>query len=89
MTDVNEIQALHASLKGARHSAEQLAGIARRLEAADPHAEISEADLDELRRLTHANALAAQALRGFVETMLRRRGLIQEATVGEAGGEDE
>ncbi len=89
MTDVNEIQALHASLKGARHSAEQLAGIARRLEAADPHAEISEADLDELRRLTHANALAAQALRGLVETMLRRRGLIQETAVGETSGADE
>ena len=84
MTDSNEIQALQASLKGARRSAGELAGIVGRLEAADPHVEVGEADLDELRRLTHANALAAQALRGLVETMLRRRGKIQEAAVGES-----
>ena len=89
MGDANEIGALQASLRGARQSAERLAGVSGRVEAADPHAEIGDADLDELHRLALANAVAAQALRGFVETMLRRRGKIEEAAVGETSGEDE
>ena len=89
MGDVNEIRALQASLRGVRQTSEQLGAVSGRVEAADPHAEIADADLDELRRLTLAHAVAAQALRGLVETMLRRRGKIQEAAVVETSGGDE
>jgi multidrug resistance efflux pump len=89
MGDVNEIRALQAALRGVRQSTEQLADASARIESADPHAEIADADLDELRRLTLAHAVAAQALRGLVETMLRRRGKIEEVVAGNSGGGDE
>jgi hypothetical protein len=88
MTDVTEIEALKASLRGARGAAGALAAVAERVEATDPHADVADADLDELQRLTLANAVAAQALRGLVESMLKRRGkLAAEAAVetGSAG----
>jgi hypothetical protein len=74
MADATEIEALKASLRGARGAAQALEATAARLEPADPHQDVSDADLDELQRLTLANAIAAQALRGLVETMLKRRG---------------
>lgn len=74
MADVTEIEALKASMRGAQNAAAQLADIAVKVEAVDPHSEPSDTDFDELQRLTLANALAAQALRGLVETMLKRRG---------------
>jgi hypothetical protein len=80
MPDLTEIEALKASLRGARGAAEALADVAARVEATDPHQDVADADLDDLQRLTLANAVAAQALRGLVETMLKRRGkLAQEA----------
>jgi len=91
MADVTEIEALKASMRGARNAADHLADIALRVEALDPHADVPDSDLDELQRLTLANAIAAQALRGLVETMLRRRGKLMEeapATTG-TGGVDE
>ena len=74
MTDVTEIEALKASLRGARVAADAFAAVAERVERTDPHADVADADLDELQRLTLANAVAAQALRGLVESMLKRRG---------------
>ena len=87
MVDLTEIEALKASLRGARASAAALAGVAARLDAADPQADAAAADLDELQRLTLANAVAAQALRGFVEAMLKRRGKLAAVSVdaGNAG----
>ena len=80
MADVTEIEALKASLRGARLAAEALADVADRVERTDPRADVADADLDELQRLTLANAVAAQALRGLVESMLKRRGKMpQEA----------
>ena len=75
MADVTEIEALKASLRGARAAAEALSARSREGSSArDPHADVADADLDDLQRLTLANAIAAQALRGLVETMLKRRG---------------
>src|ERR1051325_2246801 len=74
MVDLTEIEALRASLRGARESAAALADVASRVEATDPHQDVGDAELDDLQRLTLANAVAAQALRGFVESMLKRRG---------------
>lgn len=91
MADGNEIDALKASMRGVRRSAETLTTVlGERIEALNPRAEISDADLDDLQRLSSAHAVAAQALRGLVETMLRRRGRVQEATTesGAAGVED-
>lgn len=87
MADVTEIEALKASLRGARNAADHLSDIAARVDAVDPHAGVSDADLDQLQRLTLANAIAAQALRGLVETMLTRRGKLADAPVesGSAG----
>lgn len=86
MADVTEIEALKASLRGARMAAAALAAVADRVEATDPHADVADADLDQLQRLTLANAVAAQALRGFVESMLKRRGkLAAETEAAESG----
>lgn len=91
MTDVTEIEALKASLRGARNAASALDDVATRVDAIDSHtADVSDADLDALQQLTLANAIAAQALRGFVESMLKRRGKLTASTVesGNAGIEE-
>ena len=87
MVDLTEIEALKASMRGARSAAGALAEIATRVEATDPRGDVADADLDDLQRLTLANAIAAQALRGLVETMLKRRGKHRAAVVetGNAG----
>jgi hypothetical protein len=88
MTDVTEIDALKASLRGARNAASALGEVATRVDAVDAHqADVSDADLDVLRDLTLANAVAAQALRGFIESMLKRRGKLTASNVesGNAG----
>jgi len=89
MGDVTEFQALQASMRGVRASADRLADLAARIETADPHQDLAGTDLDELRRLTSAHAVAAQALRGLVETMLKRRGMVQEVAATTGGSEDE
>jgi hypothetical protein len=89
MTDSNEIEALKASLRGARRTADQLADLATRVEALDSRADIPEPELDALRRVTLAHAVAAQAVRGLVETMLKRRGkIVQETVAGSSGGDE-
>jgi hypothetical protein len=90
MADVTEVEALKASLRGARNAAAALADVARRVDGVDPHqADVAGDDLDALQNLTLANAIAAQALRGFVESMLKRRGMIAQASVEGSGGIDE
>ena len=89
MPDLTEIEALKASLRGARRAAEALTEVSTRTEAADPRADVAEGDLDELQRLSLANAVAAQALRGLVESMLKRRGKISEPVADGAGGIDD
>jgi hypothetical protein len=84
MPDLTEIEALKASLRGARAAAVALDDVASRVGATDPHQDIGDAELDDLQRLTLANAVAAQALRGLVETMLKRRGKLAAVTI-EAG----
>jgi len=84
MTDVTEIGALKASLRGARQAAQALGDVAGRVDGLAAGADVAESDLDELQRLTLANAVAAEALRGLVETMLKRRGKLASASV-EAG----
>jgi hypothetical protein len=86
MADPTEIEALKASMRGARVGIDRLAAMAAKVEAADPHGDVPEADLDDLQRLTLANAIAAQALRGLVETMLKRRGKLTEPTPVASGG---
>lgn len=90
MADVTEIEALKASMRGARSAADALGTVAAHVEATDPHGDVSETDLDDLQRLTLANAIAAQALRGLVETMLRRRGKLETEAVdaGNSGVDD-
>jgi hypothetical protein len=89
MPDPNELQALKASMRGVRRSAEALAGISDRIEALDPQSDISDTDLDDLQRLSSAHALAAQALRGLVYTMLKRRGKVEEAITGSGTAPEE
>jgi len=74
MTDVNEMEALKASFRGALATAERLESLKEKVATLDPHAEIHAEDLAELSRVTLAHAIAAQALRGFVVTMQTRRG---------------
>ena len=75
MSQVNEFAALQASLRGAIATADALAQLAPRVDALDLHAEISPTDLEELARVTAAHAIASNALRGLVNTMLARRGV--------------
>jgi len=88
MADLTEIEALKASTRGALRSAEALGAMATRVDDIDAHAGISDGDLDDLQRLSLANAVAAQALRGLVESMLKRRGKIA-VPEAESGGESE
>ena len=90
MADVTEIEALKASVRGARNAASALSDVEKRVDGVDPHqADVSDADLETLQNLTLANAVAAQALRGFVESMLKRRGKLAQAAVEESGGIEE
>ena len=89
MVDLTEIEALKASLRGARRAADALTDVATRVDMADPHSDVSESDLDELRRLTLASAVAAQALRGLVESMLKRRGKLSAVVSEGEGGLEE
>jgi hypothetical protein len=86
MADLTEIEALKASMRGAQSAASALADVAGRVEGTNPHDDVADADLDELQRLTLANAIAAQALRGLVETMLKRRGKLAAAVAGAETG---
>ena len=90
MADATEIDALKASMRGARAAAQRLSDLAARVDRLDSRSDVSDADLDELQTLTLANAVAAQALRGLVETMLRRRGKVADAVAESASaGTDE
>ena len=89
MSDPNELEALKASMRGVRRSAEALAGMSERVEALDGHSDIPDTDLDDLQRLSAAHALAAEALRGLVYTMLKRRGKIAEPAGSGTGGVEE
>jgi len=73
MADPNEIAALKASLRGALSAAESLASVKDRVERINPADDAGADLLEELTRLSHANAVAATALRGLVETMVGRR----------------
>ena len=86
MPNLTEIEALKASVRGARVAADALTDVATRVEAIDTHDDVADAVLDDLQRLTLANAIAAQALRGLVETMLTRRGKLASAAIETSGG---
>ena len=86
MPNLTEIEALKASVRGARVAADALTDVATSVEAIDTHDDVADAVLDDLQRLTLANAIAAQALRGLVETMLKRRGKLASAASETAGG---
>lgn len=73
MSDPQEIAALKASFRGALHAAESLAALRDRIGSVDAGSAIAPADLEEIARVTAANAIAAAALRGLVETMMARR----------------
>ena len=73
MSDVNEIRALKASLRGAMDTARTLAAVQEKVEALDDHGEPGAELLDELARVTAAHAVASAAVRGLVVTMLKRR----------------
>ena len=73
MTDRNEMEALKASFRGALSTADTLAALHDTVARLDPAGDISADDLEELARVTLAHAIAAQALRGLVDTMRTRR----------------
>ena len=73
MSDVNEIRALKASLRGAIDTAHSLAAVQEKVAGLDDHAEPEAALLEELARVSLAHAVASHALRGLIDTMLKRR----------------
>jgi hypothetical protein len=88
MADSNEIAALKASMRGVINSLQDLRLLADRVDALDPAVDVADADLDDLQRLSASHALAAEALRGFVRTMLKRRGKLAEASAIKTDGEE-
>lgn len=74
MGDPNEIAALKASFRGAIATAAALEALRARIEALDGSVEMDVAELEDLARVTAAHAIASNALRGLVVTMLTRRG---------------
>jgi hypothetical protein len=73
MADSNEIEALKASLRGALSTARSLDEMRATVEALDGRSGIAPDDLEALERLSLAHAVAAQALRGLVETIRARQ----------------
>jgi hypothetical protein len=73
MADPNEIEALKASMRGALSTAASLESWKQKVEGLDPHNALALDDLEELGRLSLAHAVAAQALRGLVETIRSRQ----------------
>lgn len=73
MVDPSEIEALKASLRGALSAAAALGALKEKVEALDARSGITPEDLEELGRVSLAQAVAAQALRGLVETMRTRQ----------------
>lgn len=73
MSDVNEIRALKASFRGAHDTAQALAAIQPQVEALDDHGEPAGELLEALTRVTAAHSVASAALRGLVDTMVKRR----------------
>jgi hypothetical protein len=73
MTDLNEIEALKASFRGALSTAAALAALEQSVMALDPREEIPVENLEELGRVTLAHAVSSQALRGLIESMRSRR----------------
>lgn len=73
MSDVNEIRALKASFRGAIDTTQTLAAVQQKVEALDDHGEPDRELLDELSRVSVAHAIASNAFRGLIETMLKRR----------------
>ena len=73
MSDVNEIRALKASLRGAIDTAQNLAAVQEKVEALDDHGEPGADFLQDLARVSAAQAVASAALRGLLDMMLKRR----------------
>ncbi len=74
MGDPNEVAALQAAFRAALSTAENLAGIKQRVETLSASEEIAADLLEELSRLSVAHAIASNALRGVIVTMIARRG---------------
>jgi hypothetical protein len=73
MADLHEIDALKAAFRGALNTTAPLGTLTDRIAALGPDHDIGSGDLEELARVTLAHAVAAQALRGLVESMRARR----------------
>jgi hypothetical protein len=73
MPDSSEIAALKASFRGALAAAESLSALRDRVDSLGAVPDIPVADLEDLARLSAANALAASALRGLVETLKKKQ----------------
>lgn len=73
MSDVNEIRALKASLRGAIDTARAVNAVQQKVDALDDHGEPTPELLEELSRVSTAHAVASNALRGLIDTMLKRR----------------
>jgi hypothetical protein len=76
MGDPNELAALKASFRGALATAAALQQLAPQIDALDPGADVGAPGsnfLEDLARVTAAHAIASNALRGLVVTMIARR----------------
>jgi hypothetical protein len=89
MTDPNELEALRASLRGVQRAAADIDAQAGRFAALDEGEDVAESDLEALQRVSLANAVAAEALRGLLKMMLKRRGKGADEEATESSSADE
>ena len=88
MTDPGEVEALKAAMRGARQTGDRLRELSARVEVLDSRTEIPRSGSRGSAAATSAHAMAAQALRGLVQTILRRRGKIVDEVIGGSSGGD-
>jgi hypothetical protein len=75
-------------MRGVIAAVHDLRPLADRMEALDPQSDVSDTDLNDLQRLSLGQAVAAEAFRGLVESMLRRRGRAADLETIRTGGDE-
>jgi len=70
--DSNDLMALQNAVQGVLAASERVREVASSVTALDLSASIKDVDLAELHRVAMAQAIAAEALRGYVEELQRK-----------------
>ena len=72
MSDVNAVMALKNAWNGAVATSEQVSAMAGAVQALPEDATVASLDLESYQRVTLAQAIAVEALRGLLEQLQRK-----------------